>query len=232
MLGTAEFEKTEEEEIEDDLRDIDRILSADQIEQLLYGAERYDPEIVPYIAIPAFTGLRRATLEKLDWRDIQLSNKKMYISRYKGKKRKSYPVPLTDNLIEWLTPFEQESGSLLVPSGSSRNFGGPSKMGARNRLRKVAHIVEIPLADNTFRHTAISMDIAVHGNIHVTATKTNTSVQMIQEHYLGKVKNREDAVRYFEIRPHLDLASRLRIGTIPVQYFVKLNGPLFERADA
>lgn len=208
MRGIAEFKKTKEEEEEDDLKDIDRILSADQIEQLLHAAERYDPEIIPYITIPAFTGLRRATLEKLDWRDIQLCNKMTYIPKRKGKKRKSYPVPLTDNLVEWLTPFEKESGSLLVPSLAHGTFGEPSKDGSRTRLLHIARIVEIPLADNTFRHTAISMDIALNRNISVTATQKNTSPDMILEHYLGKVKNREDAARYFEIRPDLDPASR------------------------
>ena len=222
MRGVPIFDKTKEEQIEDNLKAHEQILSADSMEKLLHTAERFDPEIIPYIAIPAFTGLRSETLERLDWSDIQLSNKQMFIPGYKGKNRKAYPVQLPDNLIEWLRPFEKESGSLLLPSNGPGNFGQPSKYGSRSRLRFIADIAHIHLPHNTFRHTFISMDVTLHGNIFETGTKTNTSPEIIKEHYLGKVKNREDAVKYFNIRPQIDPALRLH-SCLPFQYHLKLT---------
>lgn len=218
MRGIAEFEKTEEEEIEDNLKDHEKILSPDSVERLLHAAAKFDPTLIPYIAIPVFTGLRKETLKKLDWSDVQLSNGQMYIPDFKGKNHKPYPVPLTDNLVKWLKPFEQESGSLLGLSYGPGSFGQPSGPSSRKRLRYLACGVSVKLAFNTFRDTFISMDVKLHGNIYETATKTNTSVEIIRKHYLGKVKNLEDAVRYFKILPNLDLAKRLRQSTVPPQF--------------
>ena len=47
------------------------ILTVDETARLLETAA---PELVPYIAIGAFAGLRRAELERLDWREVDLAS--------------------------------------------------------------------------------------------------------------------------------------------------------------
>jgi hypothetical protein len=38
------------------------------------------------------------------------------VPRYKGKNQKRYPVTLSENALEWLTPYVRKNGSLLVPA--------------------------------------------------------------------------------------------------------------------
>src|SRR5262249_7956969 len=47
------------------------ILTIEQTARLLESASR---ELVPYIAVGAFAGLRRAELERLDWKEIDLQS--------------------------------------------------------------------------------------------------------------------------------------------------------------
>ena len=50
----------------------DRILAVDETAQPLENAAA---EILPYVAIGAFAGLRRAELERLNWKEVDLGSR-------------------------------------------------------------------------------------------------------------------------------------------------------------
>jgi integrase len=75
-----------------------------------------DPEVIPYLTLSYFAGIRRATLERLDWSDIKFAERRAIVPRYKAKNGKHYRVTLSDNAIEWLRPHVRESGPLLAIS--------------------------------------------------------------------------------------------------------------------
>ena len=60
------------------------ILTVNELTRLLESA---DTKIVPFIAIGAFAGLRRAELERLDWSEVDLPGRLIQVTAKKAKKR-------------------------------------------------------------------------------------------------------------------------------------------------
>jgi hypothetical protein len=62
------------------------ILTVEETARLLENAA---PEILPYVAIGAFAGLRRAELERLDWKEVDLQSGLIEVTASKAKERTS-----------------------------------------------------------------------------------------------------------------------------------------------
>src|SRR6516162_11317889 len=89
------------------------ILTVDQTARLLENAA---PELVPYIAIGAFAGLRRAELERLDWQEVDLQAGLIEVTASKAKSARRRFVKIQPNLARWLQPHAQLSGN-VTPLG-------------------------------------------------------------------------------------------------------------------
>jgi site-specific recombinase XerD len=178
------------------------ILTAEKTEKLFRAAA---PEIIPFLALHFFAGIRRATLEKLDWSEVHFAEKRVIVPGYKAKNDVRYPVNFSDNLTEWLRPYVRESGSLLAPSRATNRKGAvkgtPTDVGTRNQILEAARKAGIVLRSNAGRKTFISMHVAFHKNEAMTALEANTSVEKIRENYLDVGVTPEDAAKFWEIRP-------------------------------
>jgi hypothetical protein len=58
------------------------VLSSAGTKQLFLAAS---PEVIPFLTLSFFCGIRRATLERLDWADVKIAEKRVIVPRYKGK---------------------------------------------------------------------------------------------------------------------------------------------------
>src|SRR5262249_9656245 len=85
------------------------ILTVDQTANLLQHAST---ELVPYVAIGAFAGLRRAELERLDWREIDLPSGLVEVTASKAKSARRRFVRIQPNLAKWLQPYARLSGNV------------------------------------------------------------------------------------------------------------------------
>jgi integrase len=85
------------------------ILTVEEIARLLESAA---PELVPYIAIGAFAGLRRAELERLDWREVDLQAGLIEVTAKKAKSARQRFVRIQPNLAKWLQAYTQLSGNV------------------------------------------------------------------------------------------------------------------------
>jgi hypothetical protein len=65
----------------------------------------------------------RATLERLDWTDVKIAEKRVIVPRYKGKNQLRYRVTLSDNALEWLRLHVHEKGSFLVAAQATNRPG-------------------------------------------------------------------------------------------------------------
>ena len=177
------------------------ILSAEQTERLLRAAK---PEVIPFLTLSFFAGIRRATLERLDWSDVRFEEKRVIVPAHKGKNQKRYQVNLSENAVEWLKPYVRPTGSLLVRATATNRFskemGKPSEIATRRLILEAAENTRVSLPDNAGRHTFISMHVAHYESMDKTALEANTSPENIKSNYLDLV-TKEDAKRYWEIRP-------------------------------
>jgi integrase len=177
------------------------IFSAEETNRLFRAA---DPAIIPFLTLWFFCGIRRATIERLDWRDIRLAEKRVVVPSYKGKNQTRYQVTLQENALAWLRPYAKESGSVLAPARTVNQaglaMGAPSKRSTRSLILEAAKRAKLVLPDNVGRHTFISMHVAAFESMDKTSLEGNTSPAMIRQTYLDIV-SREEALKYWAIHP-------------------------------
>jgi integrase len=173
------------------------ILSAEDTKKLFRAA---DPKVIPFLVLNFFCGIRRSTVERLDWSDVSMAQKHVIVPRYKGKNQKRYRVTLSDNALEWLKPMAQAEGSFLAPSRAMQSAGRPSKRRTRELIVAAAQEADIVFPDNAGRHTFISMHVAYHESIEKTALEADTSAEIIKSNYLDIV-TREEATNFWAIYP-------------------------------
>src|SRR5262245_20233007 len=73
------------------------ILSVAEMARLLEAA---DAELIPFIAIGAFDGLRRAELERLDWSEVDLESRLITVQAVKAKSARRRFVKVRENLAK------------------------------------------------------------------------------------------------------------------------------------
>jgi len=145
------------------------------------------PETVPFFTISAFTGLRRAEVERLDWSEIKLSRRLIDLPGTKSKNHRRKLIEIPDNLLEWLKPFERESGPVKP------------KRKLQWVMEQAAEKAEIdPWPQNVLRHSFCSYAVAMHG-FTWTSLQADNSERMLREHY-REVVTKEDAEKYWNIR--------------------------------
>jgi integrase len=163
------------------------ILTVSETARLLEAAT---PDILPYIAIGLFAGLRRAELERLDWSEIDFESGLIEVKAKKSKTAQRRHVQIQPNLREWLMPLRKLKGSVTSTLGFRESWA---------QAREAAGITEWP--DNALRHSFASYHLAHFKNAAATALELGHHDSRITfAHYRELVKPKE-AERYWNIKP-------------------------------
>jgi integrase len=164
------------------------ILTVDQATQLLAGAT---PEMLPYIAIGLFAGLRREEIQRLDWNEIDFESGLIEVKAQKSKTAQRRHVTMQPNLREWLLPVRKHRGRVTLDKWQFRlQF---------DAARKAAGITQWP--DNALRHSFASYHLAHFKNAAATAMECgHHDSRITYRHYRELVKPKE-AERFWKIRP-------------------------------
>lgn len=164
------------------------ILSVEQASALLENAS---PEILGYIAIGLFAGLRRAEIERLDWSEVDFEGGHIEVTAEKSKSKVANRfVAMQPNLREWLLPLSKLKGN-VTPLEKFRELF--------EQARTDAGIKNWP--DNALRHSFASYHIAHFKDAKALALEMgHTDSGMLFNHYRALVKPKE-AARYWNIRP-------------------------------
>ena len=163
------------------------ILTVTQGARLL---ETATPDILPYIAIGLFAGLRRAELERLDWSEVDFDSGLIEVKAEKAKTARRRHVAMQPNLREWLMPFRKHKGNVTPGENFRQSF---------DQARVAAGIDEWP--DNALRHSFASYHLAHFRDAKALALEMgHTNEDMIFTNYRQLVKPKE-AERYWSIRP-------------------------------
>jgi integrase len=166
------------------------ILTVNETARLL---EASSAEILPYLAIGAFAGLRRAELERLDWSDVQFDSDLIEVTAAKAKTARRRFVKMQPNLREWLLPLRKHRGKVAHAANFRNEF---------DAARDAAKITEWP--DNALRHSFASYHLAHFKDAAALALEMgHTDSEMIFNHYRQLVRP-NDAERYWAIAPAVD----------------------------
>ena len=196
------------------------ILTPTQLALLL---ENSPDELVPFVAIGAFTGLRTAELERLDWSEIDLQTpsaekaaqgnaalKKEYgfitVSASKAKSARRRFVKIHENLAEWLQPLAKAQGRVApvnlrrIMDAACRavGFGTP---GTETDDEKEAGVKLTKWPANALRHSYASYHLAHFKDAAALALEMgHTDSNLVFQHYRELVKPK-DGETYWSIRP-------------------------------
>ena len=161
------------------------ILTPAQSSALLNACE---DELLPYIAISLFAGLRSAEAQRLSWAEVDLDGGHIEVTAAKSKTKKRRLVPIPDNLAKWLGPVARDEGP-ITPNG------------LRNRLenaRKRAGFKDWP--PNAMRHSFGSYRLAICADAARVSLEMGNSPEMVFAHYRELVRPKE-AEAYWAIAP-------------------------------
>jgi integrase len=162
------------------------ILTVDETARLLENAPA---NVVPYVAIGAFAGLRRAELERLDWAEVDLESNLIQIIAKNSKSARRRFVKIQPNLARWLQAYRRASGS-VTPSDYRELL---------NSARKAAKIQDWP--KNALRHNFASYNLAHFNNLGALSLELgHSNSNLVFQHYRQLVRPKE-AARYWKIVP-------------------------------
>jgi integrase len=162
------------------------ILTVDQTARLLESAPA---ELVPYVTIGAFAGLRRAELERLDWKEVDLQSGLIEVTASKAKSARRRFVKIQPNLAGWLQPYAQLSGN-VTPANYRELL---------DAAREAAGIQEWP--QNALRHGFASYHLARFNDAALLALELgHTNSNLVFQHYRQLVKPKH-AEGYWKIAP-------------------------------
>jgi len=145
------------------------------------------PEMVPFIALGAFAGLRAAEIVRIDWSAIDLKRRIITIRAGQAKTASRRIVPVSANLAEWLRPHAAHGP--VVPDKE-----------IYRKVTALARRLEIPWPHNVLRHSYISYRIALVKNAQEVALEAGNSPAIIFKHY-RELATEADAEAWFAIQP-------------------------------
>jgi integrase len=168
-------------------------LSPEEAKRLLDAAE---PEILPFIAIGLFAGLRTAERDELNWRDIHLSGPEPEIDLEKkiSKTGRRRSVPIQPALKAFLKPYARTEGR-IVPLTCN---GKVSYQNAWERAVKRARLW--PWPENALRDSFVSYRYKSTGSAETTSQEAGHSIGIMFAKYQKKI-TKEAAERFWAIRP-------------------------------
>jgi len=164
------------------------VLSTDQLRKLLNAAPA---DVVPFLAIGGFAGLRTSEIFALEWRNVDLGRRIIIIDADKTKTSRRRIVKISDNLAMWLAPYVRKEGKVL-------SFEDSKLYLQLRKLLPAAGMTEWP--DNALRHSFCSYHLAKWQNANETAEQSGHDVKVLRTHYRELVLP-ADAETYWQIAP-------------------------------
>lgn len=146
------------------------VFTPDVFRTLLEKAPR---DIVGYLTIGGFAGLRSIEIERLDWSQIDLAARLIDVKAKNAKSAQRRVVHISDNLAAWLAPLAQKSGPVV-------NLD-------RLRVARAKLVKDVGLPSwpgNVLRHSYASYHLAHHqDSARLAAELGHTSPVMLFKHY-------------------------------------------------
>lgn len=155
------------------------------------GKTRTREEMIPYLAVAAFCGLRAAEIMRLNWSEIHLTGTEKFVEVKAGnaKTASRRTVPITDNCAAWLESYSKTSGPVINLSRADKQL-----------FLYLAAKSGVPWKHNGLRHSFISYRLAIIKDVGQVSLEAGNSPSMVFKHYRQLVRESE-AKEWFSIMP-------------------------------
>lgn len=162
------------------------IFTPEEMSQIMATA---NPHQRLYFALAGFAGIRRAEIERLEWRDFDFARRKIEVGKHKAKTRARRLVPISANLLEWLRPFYGRSGRVF-----------PERRRMVEDAITRAKASGVKWKQNALRHSFASYKMALTGDEARVASEMGTSTEKLHGNY-RELAHKSDAKAWFAIAP-------------------------------
>lgn len=190
-----------------------KIFTPEELAKLLCARQQMEElgrakkSLIPFIVLQAFGGVRHEEIrgEKglLDWRDIHLEERYVFIHKGLDKTGRGRSCPVSDNLAAWLQPYERSNGE-VCPIMNTSHALCDAKQAAGLKAGKNE-------TRNTLRKSFISYRLAVTKNIAQVAEEAGNSAAKIRSNYNRPIPEKE-GLRWFNIWPTAADVVQLNFG--------------------
>jgi integrase len=184
--GRTEAEKTEA--MGDNGEGEIAIFTAGEMARLLNAAGN---DVLPYLALGAFAGIRTAEIVRLDWQEINFETGYIEIKKSKAKTKGRRLIKMQPNLVAWLKKAAK-------PSGPVTPLARPEKTASEVVAAKL--VPPIPWKRNGLRHSYCTYRMAVLQNEHEVSAEMGNSPAMVFANYRA-LATKEDGEAWFNITP-------------------------------
>ncbi len=185
-----------------------RILAPEQLAKVLESASE---ETLPFWLIGGLAGLRRAEIERLEWKDIRFNSGLIEVPALKAKTASRRFVKIQPNLKDWLEPYKDRTGKVcpinlrkLLEEDRINAGWWTAKQGAVITPGKGIDRTKIklkPWPSNSLRHSFASYHLAHFQDAARLALELgHTDQELLFRHYRELVTP-EAAEKYWSIRP-------------------------------
>lgn len=168
------------------------------------------PEMMPFLAIGAFAGLRSAEIERLDWAEVHLAERFIEVKAAKAKTASRRIVPMTENLAKWLASHARGEGRVVPFDNVNKQIGWlvedaneGLKAVAKKEKKDPENLKLIKWKKNGLRHSFISYRVADIQNVNQVALECGNSSAVIFKHYRELVRP-DEAKKWFAVVPEVD----------------------------
>ena len=187
------------------------IFTPDELFSLLNAAREHVPDVLGFLAIGAFAGLRMAEIERLAWTDVDMDGGVVHVGAKKAKSARRRLVKIEPNLRQWL--------EIAV---RSREQVAPLNLRVRIlETRKAAKLKKWPF--NGLRHSYASYHLAhCKDAARLALEMGHTDTSMIFGHYRELVRA-DEAAKYWQIDPPLSLTSKFAHPSSPSRVSASLR---------
>lgn len=152
-------------------------------------------EMLPFLALGFFAGLRMCEISRLDLEDIDTEAGHIHIRGHVAKMRTRRYVSINETLRAWLPHFSKRRGNILRVQERARII----------RLVRLREEARVPSIHNAMRHSFASYHLAMHQDASKTAFELgHTKPDLLYRHYRNLV-TKTQAQHYWSLTPTLVL---------------------------
>src|SRR6516165_1005313 len=175
------------------------ILTVQELGSLLRTAQAAFPELLPYVAIAAFAGLRRRELiakfseeAVLQWSDVMFDKRLILVRPEVAKTSRRRFVPIEPALEHWLDESLRKTEGAVMPHGEGW---------FKARFAKLCEAAKVDLPHNALRHSFASYYLACTGEQGVgrCAVILGNTEGVARTHYIESLMP-GDGDAYFGLR--------------------------------
>jgi integrase len=145
-------------------------------------------DLIPILALGAFSGIRMAELNRIHWSAVDLDRRIIELRAGQAKTGSRRVIPITENLAAWLEPLPRKGK--VVPSVKAHH----------RAVAAHAAALKIPWPRNVLRHSFISYRIAIVKSADQVALEAGNSPSIIFKNY-RELTTEQEAEKWFGILP-------------------------------